>query len=182
MEKEQATIWLQSDGVIAPAQAVALVFGVTVRTLNDWVKRGCPREKRGFYNIRSVMEWRYASSGTPESLEKKKQIADIRYREARADMEEIRKATIIGEYVSVEEVEGELRELFGRIRVDMLGIKQKIISTLYATYPDCALDAAGVVEKEMERGLTHLAGKSKNTGKKHRKRKSDRTRNTKAGD
>lgn len=155
------------DGrVIAPAQTVALIFGVTVRTITDWARKGCPRVKTGWYDIGAVMEWRHTSDNTPDSLEKKKQIADIRYREARADMEELKQKEAIGEYISVANIEEVLKETFIQVRTTLLGIGQKTMADIYAQYPEVAFDVKHVIEREIERGLTQLAsGSGRLTGK-----------------
>ena len=49
-------IVVENEQVIASAQVTAAVFGVTVRTINDWSKKGCPKVKKGWYNLREVMD------------------------------------------------------------------------------------------------------------------------------
>lgn len=153
-------VQIKDDRVIAPAQTVALIFGITPRTLTEWAKKGCPKVKTGWYDVGAVMQWRHSSENTPDSLEKKKQIADIRYREARADMEEIKQKAAIGEYVAVNQIEDLLKETFAQVRTTLLAIGQKTMADIYAQYPDVAFDVKHVIEREIERGLTQLASGS----------------------
>ena len=128
MAKQNVVI--ENDQVIVTAQVVAMVFGVTTRTINEWTKRGCPKVKKNSYNLREVLSWKYSTESTPEGLEAKKQKADIRYREARADMEELKRKTMIGEYVAVADIEQDLSELFSKIRVRMTNINQKVLQQM----------------------------------------------------
>ena len=155
MAKQNVVI--ENDQVIVTAQVVAMVFGVTTRTINEWTKRGCPKVKKNSYNLREVLSWKYSTEFTPEGLEAKKQKADIRYREARADMEELKRKTMIGEYVAVADIEQDLSELFSKIRVRMTNIKHKVLQDLNSSYPEVAFEVSELIEQEIEKGLKQLA-------------------------
>lgn len=155
MAKQNVVI--ENDQVIVTAQVVAMVFGVTTRTINEWTKRGCPKVKKNSYNLREVLSWKYSTESTPEGLEAKKQKADIRYREARADMEELKRKTMIGEYVAVADIEQDLSELFSKIRVRMTNIKHKVLQDLNSSYPEVAFEVSELIEQEIEKGLKQLA-------------------------
>ncbi len=151
-------VQIESDGrLIVPATVCAAALGVTVRTLSKWTVKGCPREARNRYDLCAVIKWKYSTDNTPTSLEAMKQKADIRYREARADNEEIKHRALVGEYVAVEDVEREVTELLTQVRIGLLGIKQKTLQRLHSTYPECAFDVGKLVEQEIERGLSTLA-------------------------
>lgn len=160
MAKKIKEMEIVNDQVIVSAQVASKVFGITVRTLNDWTKKGCPKVEKGVYNLREVMEWRHSANNSPESLEAKKQKADIRYREARADMEEMKRKTMVGELVAVEDIEHELVEVFSRIKMGLLNIKQKVLQELHSSYPECAFEVSSIVEREVEKGL-HTLGKTR---------------------
>lgn len=155
MAKQNVVI--ENDQVIVTAQVVAMVIGVTTRTINEWTKRGCPKVKKNSYNLREVLSWKYSTESTPEGLEAKKQKADIRYREARADMEELKRKTMIGEYVAVADIEQDLSELFSKIRVRMTNIKHKVLQDLNSSYPEVAFEVSELIEQEIEKGLKQLA-------------------------
>lgn len=150
-------IVVENEQVIASAQVTAAVFGVTVRTINDWSKKGCPKVKKGWYNLREVMDWRFSTENSPEGLEAKKQKADIRYREARADMEELKRKNMVGEYVAIDDIRQDVQELFSIVKTGLFNIKQKVLQDLHATYPECAYDVADLVEREIEKGLKAIA-------------------------
>ena len=151
---------LENNQVIVNSEVAACIFGVSTRTMGDWARKGCPKIAKDTYNVREVMEWRFDSKNSPESLEAKKQRADIRYREARADMEEIKQKAAIGEYVAVNQIEDLLKETFAQVRTTLLTIGQKTMADIYAQYPDVAFDVKHVIEREIDRGLTQLASGS----------------------
>lgn len=157
--KTKTEITVENDQVIASAQVTAAIFGVTVRTINDWAKKGCPKVKKGSYNLREVIAWKYSAESSPEGLEAKKQKADIRYREARADMEELKRQSMVGEYVSIADIEKDVQEVFAIVKTNLLSIKQKVLQDLHATYPECAHEVSDIVEREIEKGLKAIARK-----------------------
>ena len=157
---------IKNGQVIVRANVVSLIFGVTQRTINEWAKRGCPKTAKDTYNVREVMEWKYAAENKPESLEAQKLKADVRYRESRADMEEMKRKVMVGEYIAVDDIKAELTDVFGQVKQAMLNIKSKVLQNLYTVYPDCAFDVANLVEDEGERGLKTLANGKKSVGRK----------------
>lgn len=154
---DAVTITLDGDSVLVSAQVCAAVFGVTTRTLSRWTSKGCPKVDTHTFDLKAVIAWKYSNDSTPESLASKQQKADIRFREARASIEETKHKALIGEYVAVEDVKNEVTELLTQVRIGLLAIKQKTVQSLYATYPECAHDVANLVEREIERGLKALA-------------------------
>ena len=166
MPRIRDPVEIKDDQVIVKAKVCAMIFGVTVWTINDWARKGCPKVAKDTYNLRDVIEWRYAAENKPESLEAQKLKADVRYRESRADMEEMKRKVMIGEYVAVEDIKAELSDVFSQVQQTMLNIKAKVLQRLYTTYPDCAFDVANLVEDEVERGLKTLANGKKAAGRK----------------
>lgn len=154
---DTVTIKLDGDSVLVPAQVCAAVFGVTTRTLSKWTAKGCPKTEFNTYDLKAVIAWKYSNDSTPESLVSKQQKADIRFREARASIEETKHKALIGEYVAVEDVKNEVTEMLTQVRIGLLSIKQKTVQSLYATYPEYAHEVANLVEREIERGLKALA-------------------------
>ena len=166
MPRIKDPVEIKENQVIVKAQVCAMIFGVTVRTINDWARKGCPKVAKDTYNLRDVIEWRYAAENKPESLEAQKLKADVRYRESRADMEEMKRKVMIGKYVAVEDIKAELSDVFSQVQQTMLNIKAKVLQQLYTTYPDCAFDVANLVSDEVERGLKTLASGKKSVGRK----------------
>lgn len=151
-------------------------FDVSRETLSAWAKRGAPKEGRGSWDLKKLMEWKLGSEKTKEeSPELRRLKADVRYRETKADLEEIKKLEKVGQYVSVNDVEKSLAEVFLRIKQGLLAMGHRIATELNAQYPELALDAKRLVNEEVAKGLTQLAKTGTcGTGK--------RTTNTAKGD
>lgn len=160
---------LENDEILVSTKGLTMIFGVSSQAIVLWVQKGCPQLKRGWFKLTEVLDWRFATDNSPESLETQKQKADIRYREARADMEEIKHKTMVGEYIAVEDLKEELVGVFSQVKQTMLNIKQKVLQQLHSTYPECAFEVSEVVEIEVERGLKALAKGDKYGGTKQRK-------------
>ncbi len=79
-------------------------FDVSAETLNNWEKRGAPKEGYGKWDVRKLVAWKYGTSGdfTPEA---RKLAAEARYREAKAAMAERDQAVMEGKYIEKAEVD-----------------------------------------------------------------------------
>jgi len=125
--------------------------------LSTWAKKGAPKETRGNWDLKKLVAWKHGSKSNELSREARKLEADVRYREAKADVEEIKKLEKVGQYVSVGDVEKSLAEVFTRIKQGLLFMGHRIATELNAQYPELALDAKRLVDEEVAKGLTQLA-------------------------
>jgi phage terminase Nu1 subunit (DNA packaging protein) len=74
----------------------------------EWVKRGCPKESRGWYDIKAVMEWRGSTTGPKSkelSAEARKLAAEAKFKEAKASMAVMDQAVMEGKYIEKAEVD-----------------------------------------------------------------------------
>ena len=87
----KAPSWIRftKDGFLLNSVVTADFFGVTTRTLSDWVKKGAPKEARGWWNPKELNEWLGKTDGQSKemSLEARKLKADAEYREEKAKRE-----------------------------------------------------------------------------------------------
>ena len=83
-------------------------FGVSREALSGWVKRGCPKESRGWYDIKAVMDWRGSTTGPKAaevSNEARKVAAEAKFKEAKAAMAVMDQAVMEGRYIEKAEVD-----------------------------------------------------------------------------
>ena len=133
-------------------------FDISRETLSGWAKKGAPKESRGYWDLKKLIQWKYGEGDTKEiSQESRKLKADVRYREAKADMIEIDKLEKVGQYVAVEDIEKTLTETFNRVKQGLLFMGHRIATELNAQYPEMALDAKRLVNEEVEKGLIQFA-------------------------
>jgi len=103
--------WMGIDDqrILLNAKSAAVFFGVTERTLLDWAKRGMPKESRGWYDIRAVMEWRGSTASHNKSeemsAEARKLAAEAKFKEAKAEMATMDQFVMEGKYVEKAEVD-----------------------------------------------------------------------------
>ena len=82
------------------AAAVAELYGVQPVAVGRWAAAGCPRNSDRSWNLAEVIKWREAKlRGELNDLEQRKEKAIIRYREAKAEKEEIALKAQKGLYV-----------------------------------------------------------------------------------
>lgn len=156
------------DKFVFDTQSVCEFFGISRKTLASWEKKGAPKVERGKWDLKQLVEWKH---GHNEDLnpEVKKMMADIRYREAKADMAEIEKLEMTGQYVAVEDIEKSLSETFTRIKQGLIYMGHRIATEFSAQFPELALDAKRLVDEEVAKALGQLA----ETGCYKAKRKAD---------
>jgi len=98
-------------------------FTVSRETLSAWSKQGCPKEKRGYWNIKDVMNWlgKGNSAGKKDvSDEARKLKADADYREHKAEKESISLAVLRNEYISKEEVDRQWSVIGNQLKTNLL--------------------------------------------------------------
>lgn len=164
MEDMNKFFRMNEGRILASTQAIARLFAVDKKTVAVWAKKGLPRVTTGWYDLQGCLEFKnIKNSEHGESLEQQKLKADLRYREARADNEELKQKVAIGEYIAVAEIEERLKETFAQVKTTLLAIGQKTMADIYNQYPEVAFDVKHTVEREIERGLAQLATGAKQT-------------------
>jgi phage terminase Nu1 subunit (DNA packaging protein) len=101
-------IGIDEQRILLNSKMTAEFFGVTERALLEWVKRGCPKESRGWYDIKAVMEWRGSTTGPKAaelSAEARKIAAEAKFKEAKAAMAVMDQAVMEGKYIEKAEVD-----------------------------------------------------------------------------
>jgi terminase small subunit / prophage DNA-packing protein len=101
---------------------VAEWFGVSVPTVDAWIRRGCPHLQRGnrglswIFDIKAVAEWYYGASDSPEDDPEKMSPKDRLdwYRGARERTKHLQE---LGELVSVSDYEKTLSSALKKVAI-----------------------------------------------------------------
>lgn len=109
----------EGDILILSTKAMCAVLGVSAETLSKYVKQGCPKYATGWWDARQVVDWRLGN-GKKGNAEQRKLEAEVKYREIKAEMEEIKKMELTGRYVAVDDIEKRLAELFTRVKQGLI--------------------------------------------------------------
>lgn len=119
-------------------QALADVFGVSLPTIDAWVRKGCPFVEKGGrgqewqFNTAQVSKWlrdrdvEEATGGIPDDLEELK----LREQKAKTELTELELAERKGEVALIEEFEKVWAMSMGQLRQNILNVPQRAVLQL----------------------------------------------------
>lgn len=95
--------------IMVNSQAIAEILGYTPRHVNNFKKAGCPQERRGWWSLKTVLQWLRENNQGHQVHDSRKirqllDEAELRWRNAKADNEEIQVSRQRRELVSIEEL------------------------------------------------------------------------------
>ena len=130
-------------------------FGISAQTLSNWVKKGCPQEGYGTYDLQRMIQWKYEEDESSAFVRKLKAEAD--WKEAKAGQEAIKLAVTEGRFIATDDVTKDLRRLFTVLRRNLLAIGHNVATELNVLDPAAALAAKKVIDDAIQNSLTLLA-------------------------
>lgn len=143
-------------------KTLALLWGITPQSVQGWIKRDCPRNRNGTFDLRRVIAWREdqaAARGLKAGLRKaaEEQEADglRRLRKAKADTEEMKRDERKGLLVSVAEVAGQAHLAGQAVRDSLLGLPARLPEKLAG---QSVREIGATLEAEIKRTLNELQG------------------------
>ena len=148
------------DGrILVSTATLADIMHVSTNTVGTWERQGCPKEKRGWYDIKAVIGWRGREIGVQGGADglAAKLTADTRLKEAKAKMAELELQQKSGELVPLALVEQVVGEKFADIRTSMLSIGDLIMAEMYSKYPELAQQARRVIDGHIRKALETIA-------------------------
>ena len=119
-------------------QALADVFGVSLPTIDAWVRKGCPFVEKGGrgqewqFNTAQVSKWlrdrdvEEATGGIPDDIEELK----LREQKAKTELTELELATKKGEVALIAEFEHAQAMVFAAIRANIMNVPQRAVLQL----------------------------------------------------
>lgn len=150
-EKPVNEITRMIDGKLCLSSvAMVEVFSVHHQTLGNWAQHGCPKIRRGWWALVDVINWRNGTGPDGEQpLSGLKTKYDAEVKRLTAEKLELANAIARGEFVSREEIIGELSRYFVELRKSLTGLASKL-----------AVDIAPFVEpttaRRLEREMAEL--------------------------
>lgn len=115
--------------------AMTETFKISQQTLSFWEGQGCPKEARGWWSIKDVLEWKgvLTSLGvkSEEDQEKvswnqKKLEAEAKYKSAKAEEADFKNAINQGEYIKKDDVQHQLEKCFVVLKRSMTSLSRRI--------------------------------------------------------
>lgn len=153
---------------------LGLAFGVSTRTVDRWVSQGCPRNSDKTFRLADVDDWREISrpvserdptsrstepdrspggSGTSLELKRSAQEAVLRYREARAEREELVVEEMRGNLIQVSESKRRRVALCAMFRQELMALASRLSHLLHGRAPS---EIHKIIDSEARRILTSL--------------------------
>lgn len=143
------------DKFIYNTSDVCEFFSISRKTLTVWEKKGAPKEARGQWDIKKLMEWKYQNQET--SPEVRKTTAEANLKETKAAQEKIKLALTEERYIDTKETSNHLKRLFAVLKQSLLSLGYKIGDELNSIDPDMAIEAKKIIDDEVYAALEDLS-------------------------
>lgn len=165
--------WLkiEAEQVLLSTAKTAEFFAVTRETLSSWAKKGAPKEARGWWSPKTLMEWLGKSQGQQAnemSMEARKLKADAEYREEKAKREKRMNEILEGQYLPADEIENEWARRITEVKTGLLALRNTIVAQF--SDPDIRLVVERVLTNEIHELLEQYARDGAYTPKQARKK------------
>jgi hypothetical protein len=125
-----------------PTVQTADFFSVTVKTVCEWVKAGCPKLGPGLFNLKAVYDWRQLKIEVSEDSPK---LVDLKADEIRERTKRYRinNETALGNLMAKEEVKSIWAERIGEARQALLSLHNRVPE-------ECRDQVKGIVRQVLE--------------------------------
>ena len=131
-------------------------FGVSRESLSSWERKGAPKEGRGKWDLKKLVEWRYGG-GQKESPESRKLRAEADLKEAKARQELIKLGVTEEEFIPTRTVTADLQRLFVVLKRSLLAIGHDVATDLNSFDVEAALEAKKVVDNRISEALEQMS-------------------------
>lgn len=146
-----------SNKFIFSSKDTAEFFGVDTDTISLWAKKGAPKEGRGRWDLKKLMEWRYGGGHIKESPEVRKLKAEADLKEIKKEQEKIKLAVTEGRYIPVTQVTKDLFRVFGAVKNKLLSIGHKVANEINGFDQESAVTANRVIDDVIHEALEDMA-------------------------
>jgi phage terminase Nu1 subunit (DNA packaging protein) len=122
-----------NPGTVDNQDQVAHVFGVSVRTVQNWVRDGMPVMKNGKYDIKEIQAWKFLRKPGAKSKKSAEAIAENwenKYREYKAKLAEIDLKKAMEEVIPRAAAEETLKSLVRAFKKKILGMPRQLAPQL----------------------------------------------------
>lgn len=166
---ERSDLKIKDGCVLYSTARLTSFLGVNRKTLRDWVGKGMPEHARGWYDLEAVLKWRgYIGPSRPvgeneletASLQEQKMLADVRYKEAQAELTEYKNAINAGQYIDREIVEAELSRFFVTLKTSMRSFPRRVGTRLASQMdPADARNIEAELSETIDKALNQFVNK-----------------------
>jgi len=149
----------EDDRILYNSHKIAEILCVNEATLRKWSSAGCPKEKRGWWDLAAIIKWRGRAVGVQGQVsgEAARLVADTKLKEAQATIQEMKLHQMTGDLVPVKMVEERTIALFQKLQQSFLSIGDKLMNEVYTLYPELAIDAKRMIDNEVREALRAIS-------------------------
>lgn len=155
--KDDSYIITDDGRLLVSTATLTQKLKTTKQSLSVWVKKGCPREKPGWYDLFAVIEWRNTTNAGETVTDADKLRADVRLKEARLELANIEIQIKNAELVPMSLVKEYLQGAFTDLKNNMLTIGDRVMTDVYSQYPELAQQARRTIDGCIRSALKELA-------------------------
>lgn len=114
-------------GIVDTQEALARLFSVSVRTVQNWTRDGLPRNKEGHFNLAEVQEWRYRRNNKRKGKADESGLTwDDELKRLRAELLKMKIAEDRKRLVPIHTIKAFIVQLVIEIKTKMLGIPSSL--------------------------------------------------------
>ena len=149
------------DEILLRTSQLCKMFDISDRTLTNWSRTGAKNVRTGWWNLREMIEWRLKtagiSAGGGESKEARKLEADIKLKQNKAKVEELRLERMLNKMVPISMVEEAMCNNNALAAAAMRNIGEVVFTNLNAKYPEIMHDVRRIINDEINRACEQLS-------------------------
>lgn len=152
------------------------ILGVSDTTIAVWVRNGCPKLRKGWFDVGAVVRWKMNQTGANDGSDAEKLEAEIRYKKAKAAISEQELAVRNSELIPTALVAQRLNETMQNLKGAMLGIGDHLMMEIYSQYPELAVQARSMVDAYIRNALREYVDNRKWTEPEPKRKQAGRPR------
>ena len=129
---------IEDGDLILSTSTLCEFLGISSQMLSKYKLDGCPQLRKGWYNLRDVLEWREKEKGIGMSgdlqanqnidLKSNKMQVEIEIKEIQRDVTDLKKRIAEGEYIERDEVVADLKRFFTSFKRAAMAIPRTIMA------------------------------------------------------
>ena len=163
---EKAELYFKDGTVVLCTRLTAAYFGVTTATLSNWTRSGCPQLRRGYYDLKAVLDWRAKREERPEMPSDPEQMSagelrlhyDAQLKQAQFEARQFQNRLAAGEYLPRVQVVRDLSRFLLVLKTAVTGLGREL-GLLVSPYVDgdTARRLNHRIDEQIREGLEQIA-------------------------
>ncbi|WP_405379577.1 hypothetical protein [Phascolarctobacterium sp.] len=147
----------EDNRILVSSAQLSRMLEISDTTIAVWVKNGCPKERRGWFDVAAVIKWRNQPGASENVTEGDKLEADVKLKRARLELAQIEIQVKNGQLVPMETVKDYLENTFTTLKTSMLAIGDHLMTETFTQFPELAPQIKRLTDGYIREALRELA-------------------------